>query len=160
MDLTNISEENLKEKLEENQSNMDNLLNQCEKNNEKQVEIFKEYLKKFKIVIDFLHKREVYFRHPKYKYTCIRGPILYYNGKENDLYVYDVESGSPIKISMYNTEKTERVLSKTLFQNFKDSFECAIEGIMYTAKIQEVDIKEIEERSKQQEALLNKYKLD
>jgi len=93
----------------------------------KQEKILLELWNEKKEIAEKIKEKTYYFSHPTIQYKSLRGPILGYSKKENDLYVFELDKGIR-QIDLYSDEVNASWWRKIIELGM---FEDAYSGLSY-----------------------------
>lgn len=150
--LAELNEESLlKEKLEANQKEIEEARKELNQVIEQQAEILRRKIEKYVPIMKFIRSQGYYMSNPKVSPRSARGAVLDYDEYNDNVYVYEVESGWIKEINL-RTEKTKSVLYPTFVA--ERNLENALAGLDYLLVIQDKIKSDFEEEKAKREQWL------
>ncbi|WHY63660.1 hypothetical protein [Cytobacillus firmus] len=104
-----LNEGILLEKLKANHERFKEAKRQHEEILKRQTEIFQQRIEELKPVMKFLYDSNFMFSHPTLKIRSGRGAVLDFDEKNQESYVFDIESDWIKKINMYDKDRVSTV---------------------------------------------------
>ncbi|MDP9577966.1 UNVERIFIED_ORG: uncharacterized membrane protein YcaP (DUF421 family) [Bacillus sp. 1751] len=147
-----VDETLLKEKLEENQKEIEEVRAQCSKVIVQQAQFLERKIEEVTPIMRFILEKGYYMSHPTLKFQSTRGAVLDYDSDNNKLYVYDVESAWIKEINMFKKDEAKTVLTENFVA--QRNLDNAIAGVNYLLVIQDEIKKELLQEKAEREQWL------
>ncbi|MEH7381773.1 hypothetical protein V7138_15020 [Bacillus sp. JJ1533] len=85
---------------------------------DKQEEKIRDTVRKLFPVMHVIKQKGYMFKGKDTDYMSARGPVLYHDTRESELYVFDVEQGMPVIVDLYNPkEKPKNITFRKLLED-------------------------------------------
>ncbi len=154
--LEDITGEDIIQKLEDNQKQIEELKNINKSLISEQVELFSAFVNKLMPVLNFLRDNRYNFSHPILKPASLRGPVIGYNKIDNLLFVFDVRENCIRQVNLFNKEE----FIVTFYHFFENNnFEIAMDGLLSVLKKQNETINTYRENNEKRASGIKAYRI-